>query len=115
NIDPASIEEPLHQHPDVLIAAAIGRPDAHAGELPVAYVQLKPGATVTEAELAKFARSTIGEALAEAGVPASRLTAGPSPSQGVAVTVELVKQEDETAARQVLGAFPYPYVFRTAG
>jgi fatty-acyl-CoA synthase len=153
NIDPASIEEPLHRHPDVLLAAAVGRPDAHAGELPVAYIQLRPGATATEAELTKFARATIGEraaqpkhirvvdqipltpvgkifkpalkyreiesalgeALAEAGVPASRLTAGPSSSQGVTVTVELVKQEDETAARQVLGAFPYPYVFRTAG
>ena len=44
NIDPASIEEPLHQHPAVQLAAAVGRPDAHAGEVPVAYVQLKPGA-----------------------------------------------------------------------
>ena len=41
NIDPATIEEILHRHPSVQIAAAIGRPDAYAGELPVAYVQLK--------------------------------------------------------------------------
>ena len=61
NIDPATIEEPLHAHPDVLLAAAVGRPDAHAGELPVAYVQLRPGATATEAELTDFARSAIGE------------------------------------------------------
>jgi fatty-acyl-CoA synthase len=61
NIDPASIEEPLHAHPAVQIAAAVGRPDAHAGELPVAYVQLKPGAKVTESELAAFARERIGE------------------------------------------------------
>ena len=33
NIDPASIEEPLHRHPAVQLAAAVGRPDAHAGEL----------------------------------------------------------------------------------
>jgi len=51
NIDPASIEEPLHRHPAVQLAAAVGRPDAHAGELPVAYVQLQPGTTVTEREL----------------------------------------------------------------
>ena len=61
NIDPAAIEEPLHKHPDVALVAAVGRPDAHAGELPVAYVQLKPGATATEAELADFARTAIGE------------------------------------------------------
>lgn len=61
NIDPASIEEPLHAHPAVQIAAAVGRPDAHAGELPVAYVQLKPGAMITEAELLAFAKEAIPE------------------------------------------------------
>ena len=45
NIDPMSIEEALHEHPAVAMAAAIGSPDAYAGEMPVAYVQLKPGAT----------------------------------------------------------------------
>ncbi len=54
NIDPLSIEEPLHRHPAVQIAAAIGRPDAHAGELPVAYVQLRPGVRASESELADF-------------------------------------------------------------
>jgi fatty-acyl-CoA synthase len=61
NIDPASIEEPLHRHPAVQIAAVVGRPDRHAGELPVAYVQLKPGASVTEDELLSFARDHITE------------------------------------------------------
>ncbi|HET8731323.1 MAG TPA: acyl-CoA synthetase [Moraxellaceae bacterium] len=61
NIDPATIEDPLHRHPAVQVAAAVGRPDGHAGELPVAYVQLKPGATVTEAELMAFARRHIAE------------------------------------------------------
>ncbi|MGF6781901.1 acyl-CoA synthetase [Paraburkholderia sp. GAS334] len=61
NIDPAAIEEPLHRHPAVQIAAAVGRPDMHAGELPVAYVQLKPGTTATEAELAEFLRREINE------------------------------------------------------
>ncbi|MHB9842299.1 acyl-CoA synthetase [Paraburkholderia terrae] len=61
NIDPAAIEEPLHRHPAVQIAAAVGRPDIHAGELPVAYVQLKPGTTATEAELVEFLRHEINE------------------------------------------------------
>jgi fatty-acyl-CoA synthase len=61
NIDPASIEQPLHEHPAVQVAAAVGRPDAHAGEVPVAYVQLKPGSEATEAELMAFVESRIGE------------------------------------------------------
>lgn len=61
NIDPQMIEEPLHRHPAVHLASAIGRPDAHAGELPVVYVQLRPGAQVTEDELLAFAQSAISE------------------------------------------------------
>ena len=61
NIDPATIEEPLHRHPAVALAAAVGRPDAHAGEVPVAYVQLRPDATADEAELLAYAAGAIGE------------------------------------------------------
>jgi len=61
NIDPALIEEPLHKHPAVELAAAVGRPDAHAGELPVAYVQLKAGATATEQELLEFLNNHLTE------------------------------------------------------
>jgi fatty-acyl-CoA synthase len=61
NIDPAAIEEALHRHPAVQIAAAVGRPDMHAGELPVAYVQLKPGTSANEAEMAAFLRDEISE------------------------------------------------------
>lgn len=61
NIDPAIIEGPLHQHPAVAVAAAVGRPDARVGELPVVYVQLKPGAHADEAELLAFAAEHITE------------------------------------------------------
>jgi fatty-acyl-CoA synthase len=61
NIDPASIEEALHRHPAVQLVAAIGRPDPYAGELPVAYVQLKAGALASEEELLAFAREEIAE------------------------------------------------------
>jgi len=61
NIDPLQIEEVLYQHPAVEGAAAIGRPDRYAGELPVAYVQLKPGAKATQEELLDFARARIAE------------------------------------------------------
>ncbi|MEC9365280.1 MAG: AMP-binding protein, partial [Pseudomonadota bacterium] len=65
NIDPKLIEEPLHQHPAVALAAAIGRPDKHAGEVPVAYVQLRNGSRVDEAELLRFAAEHIPERAAQ--------------------------------------------------
>lgn len=37
NIDPAVIEEALYTHPAVALVAAVGKPDAYAGELPLAY------------------------------------------------------------------------------
>ncbi len=56
NIDPAPLEELLYRHPAVAVAALVGQPDAHAGELPVAYVQTKPGVAVTAAELIGYLR-----------------------------------------------------------
>lgn len=61
NIDPAIIEETLAQHPDVALAAAVGQPDGYAGELPVAYVTLRPGAQVDSETLREFARGRIPE------------------------------------------------------
>jgi fatty-acyl-CoA synthase len=61
NIDPMLIEEPLLRHPDVQMAAAVARPDAYYGEFPVAYVQLRAGATVSEEALLEHAKKSIGE------------------------------------------------------
>ncbi len=61
NIDPKMIEEALQEHPAVALVAAIGRPDAYAGEVPVAFIQLKPAASATEQELLDFAASRIPE------------------------------------------------------
>jgi fatty-acyl-CoA synthase/long-chain acyl-CoA synthetase len=61
NIDPKSIEEVLAGHPAVALCAAVGRPDAHAGEVPVAYVQLRQGAQASEAELLAYAAQHISE------------------------------------------------------
>ncbi|MEW6440343.1 MAG: acyl-CoA synthetase [bacterium] len=61
NIDPAVIEEPLYKLPAVKLAAAVGKPDAHAGEVPVAYVELKEGAHASAAEILEHARGSIGE------------------------------------------------------
>lgn len=61
NIDPAVIEEVLYQLPDVKAAAALGRPDAHAGEVPVAYVELKEDSDLDAARIMDYARDHIGE------------------------------------------------------
>jgi fatty-acyl-CoA synthase len=61
NIDPAIIEDALLQHPSVSIAAAVGQPDAYAGELPVAFVVLKPGAQATGDDLRAFVGPLVAE------------------------------------------------------
>jgi fatty-acyl-CoA synthase len=61
NINPAMIEEALLAHPDVTGAAAVGRPDVRAGEVPVAYVVVVPGATVTGDELLAWAAKSVDE------------------------------------------------------
>jgi fatty-acyl-CoA synthase len=48
-------------HPAVAIVGAVGQPDAHAGELPAAYVELVRGQDVSVADLLAFARDTIHE------------------------------------------------------
>ncbi|MGI3131856.1 acyl-CoA synthetase [Halopseudomonas pachastrellae] len=61
NIDPGQIETVLQSHPDVALCAAVGSPDSHAGEVPVAYVQPRAGALVNEAQLQAFAAERISE------------------------------------------------------
>jgi fatty-acyl-CoA synthase len=61
NIDPVMIEEALMRHPAVALAAAVGQLDEHAGELPVAYVTLRPGATAQADELLAAARELVPE------------------------------------------------------
>ena len=61
NIDPAIIENALLTHPTVTAAQAVGRPDVHAGEVPVAFVTLAPGANTTPAELRSWAPEHVPE------------------------------------------------------
>lgn len=61
NIDPAMIENAMATHPAVALAAAVGMPDAYAGELPICYVELHPGADVSVEDLHQHAQSLIDE------------------------------------------------------
>jgi fatty-acyl-CoA synthase len=80
NIDPAPIEEVFFQHPAVALAALVGQPDAYAGELPVAYIQLKPGATVAPGELEDWVRERTPE---RAAVPQQIILIDPMPLTAV--------------------------------
>ena len=51
NISSIEVEEALYRHPAVLSAAVVAQPDEKWGETPCAFVELKPGASVTADEL----------------------------------------------------------------
>jgi fatty-acyl-CoA synthase len=59
NISSIEIEDVLCRHPAVAIAGVVAQPDPKWGETPLAYVELKPGAQVTEAELIEFCRARL--------------------------------------------------------
>ncbi len=59
NISSVEVEGALAHHPAVSLCAVVAKPDAKWGEVPCAFVELKPGAEVTEAELISFARSRL--------------------------------------------------------
>jgi fatty-acyl-CoA synthase len=61
NIDPRMIEEALLEHPAVGAAAAVGRPDRHSGEVPVAYVVPAVPGRFDEADLLAWAAAAIDE------------------------------------------------------
>jgi len=61
NIDPRVIEEALLRHPAVASAVAVGAPDAHSGEVPVAYVVPAGPGRFDEDELLAWAGTAIGE------------------------------------------------------
>ena len=57
NISSLEVEDTLYRHPAVLAAAVVAQPDPKWGETPCAFVEIKAGATVTEAELIEHCRS----------------------------------------------------------
>lgn len=64
NIDPQMIEDALLAHPHVIDAAAVGMPDAYAGELPVAFVTLRAEEQIKTDELIAWLRPRIEDPVA---------------------------------------------------
>jgi long-chain acyl-CoA synthetase len=59
NIYPREVDEVLHTHPDTLEVATVGMKDDFRGEVPVAFVALKRGGTVTPDELLAYCRTRL--------------------------------------------------------
>jgi fatty-acyl-CoA synthase len=88
NISTIEVESVLFRHPAVLDAAVVAKPDETWGEIPCAFIELKPGAEVTEAEIIAFCR----ERLAHFKVP-RRVVFGPLPKTSTGKTQKFVLRE----------------------
>ncbi|MEC7762137.1 MAG: AMP-binding protein [Pseudomonadota bacterium] len=112
NIDPKVIEEALQHHEAVQVSAAIGKPDATRGEMPVAFVQLKDGAKVTPEELIEFCRTRISE---RAAVPVeiTLIPAMPMTAVGKIAKPDLREIAGKAVVEDVLSTLIDPHAIRS--
>ena len=59
NISSVEVEDVLYKHPAILFAAVVAKPDGKWGEVPCAFVELKPNAKATEADIIAFCREQL--------------------------------------------------------
>ncbi len=59
NISSIEVEDALYKHPAVQAAAVVARPDEKWGETPCAFVELKPGARVSEDEIIAWCKTLL--------------------------------------------------------
>jgi fatty-acyl-CoA synthase len=59
NISTVEVENTLYQHPDVLEAAVVATPDDKWGEVPKAFITLKPEGSASEEELISFCKENL--------------------------------------------------------
>jgi fatty-acyl-CoA synthase len=59
NISSIEVEDALYRHPAVVACAVVAKPDAKWGETPAAYVETRPGAQVSAAELVAHCKSLL--------------------------------------------------------
>ena len=105
NIDPATIEDALLAHPEVTAAAAVGRPDPHAGEVPVAFVTLTAGSDLTPDELEAWAAEHVPERAA-APRHVEIVDEIPLTTVGKQYKPELRRRAAEQAARDAISETP---------
>jgi long-chain acyl-CoA synthetase len=62
NVYPRDVEDALLEHPDIVGAGVVGKKDAKLGEEVVAFVQVRPGATLTADDVVTYARGRLSAA-----------------------------------------------------
>lgn len=89
NISSIEVEDVLYGHPDVLNAAVVARPDEKWGEVPCAFVELKPGAVTSPEDLIAYCQQHMARFKAPRAVVFGEL---PKTSTGKIQKFELRKQ-----------------------
>jgi fatty-acyl-CoA synthase len=59
NISSIEVEDALYRHSSVMACAVVAKPDSKWGEVPVAFVELKPQSAVTEADLISHCKTLL--------------------------------------------------------
>jgi fatty-acyl-CoA synthase len=68
NISSLEVEDVLYRHPAVAMVSVVAQPDPKWGETPLAFIELKPGAQASEAELIEYCRANLPRFMAPKGV-----------------------------------------------
>ncbi len=66
-ISSVEIDDVLHEHPAVLDAAVVSKPDTDNGEVPFAFIELRPGEATSTSELEEFCRSRLADVMIPRG------------------------------------------------
>ena len=98
NISSIEVEDVLYRHPAVLAAAVVARPDPKWGETPCAFLELKPGATVTEADIVAHCKQHLASFKVPRAIVFGEL---PKTSTGKIQKFELRKQAGSASAIDV--------------
>ncbi|MBI4755425.1 MAG: acyl-CoA synthetase [Betaproteobacteria bacterium] len=93
NISSVEVEDVLYRHAAVMAAAVVAQPDEKWGEVPCAFVELKEGAQVTEAELIEFCR----ERMARFKAP-KRVVFGPLPKTSTGKIQKFILRQQARSA-----------------
>jgi fatty-acyl-CoA synthase len=96
NIASVEVEQMLERHPDVMEVAVVAGPDPTWGEVPIAFVTLRPDASVDEAMLVAYSR----EHLARFKAP-KRIVFGELPKTGTGKVQKFVLRD---RAKALVGA-----------
>ena len=98
NISSIEVEDVLYRHPAVLAAAVVAKPDPRWGETPCAFVELKPGSSVTPEDLVAHCRKHLAGFKVPRAIVFGEL---PKTSTGKIQKFELRKQAGSATAIDV--------------